>query len=118
LIVTAHKARFTEPLRLSSGAVLPEFEIAYETYGTLNAARSNAVLVCHALTGDQYLASPHPITGKPGWWERMVGPGKPIDTDRYYVVCLNNLGGCRGSTASTRNWPAASRRRSWPPTST
>jgi homoserine O-acetyltransferase/O-succinyltransferase len=60
--------------------------------------KSNAVLVCHALTGDQYLASPHPITGKPGWWERMVGPGKPIDTDRHFVICANVIGSCMGSS--------------------
>ena len=72
--------------------------IAYETYGAPNAERSNAILVCHALTGDQYLASPHPITGKPGWWDRMVGPGLPIDTDRYYVICANVIGSCMGST--------------------
>ena len=73
-------------------------EIAYETYGELNADKLNAVLVCHALTGDQYVASPHPITGKPGWWERMVGPGKPIDTDRFHVICANVIGSCMGST--------------------
>lgn len=73
-------------------------QIAYETYGTLAADKSNAVLVCHALTGDQYLASPHPITGKPGWWERMVGPGKPIDTDRHFVICANVIGSCMGSS--------------------
>ncbi len=72
--------------------------IAYETYGALNAARDNAILVCHALTGDQYLASAHPVTGKPGWWARMVGPGKPIDTDRFHVICANVIGSCMGST--------------------
>ncbi len=86
------------PLPLDSGQALDRVEIAYETYGTLNAARSNAILVCHALTGDQYLASTHPITGKPGWWERMVGPGKPIDTDRFHVICANVIGSCLGST--------------------
>ena len=73
-------------------------ELAFETYGELNADRSNAILLCHALTGDQYVASPHPITGKPGWWERMVGPGKPIDTDRFHVICANVIGSCMGST--------------------
>jgi homoserine O-acetyltransferase len=68
------------------------------TYGTLNAARSNAILICHALTGDQFVASRHPITGKPGWWDIMVGPGKPIDTDRFFVICTNVIGGCMGST--------------------
>jgi len=72
--------------------------LAFETYGELSAAKDNAVLVCHALTGDQFVASPHPITGKPGWWERMVGPGKPIDTRRFHVICANVIGSCMGST--------------------
>ncbi len=86
------------PLPLDGGGVLADAQIAYETYGTLNADRSNAILVCHALTGDQYIASPHPITGKPGWWERMVGPGLPIDSDRYFVICANVIGSCMGSS--------------------
>jgi homoserine O-acetyltransferase/O-succinyltransferase len=86
------------PLLLDSGKVLPGVELAYETYGTLAADRSNAILIFHALTGDQFVAKQHPITGKPGWWERMVGPGKPIDTDRYHVICANVVGGCMGST--------------------
>jgi homoserine O-acetyltransferase len=77
---------------------LPRVEIAYETYGTLAEDGSNAILLCHALTGDQYVASAHPLTGKPGWWERMVGPGKPIDTDRFHVICANVIGSCMGST--------------------
>lgn len=85
-------------LPLDSGQALSGVEIAYETYGELNADRSNAVLICHALTGDQYVASTHPMTGKPGWWERMVGPGKPIDTDRFHVICANVIGSCMGST--------------------
>jgi len=85
-------------LRLDSGAVLAPLEIAYKTYGRLNADKTNAVLVCHALTGDQHLASTHPITGKPGWWDRFVGPGKPLDTERYFVICTNVIGGCMGST--------------------
>jgi homoserine O-acetyltransferase len=87
-----------KPLRLDAGVELAPFQIAYKTYGTLNAARSNAVLVCHALTGDQHVASRHPVTGKPGWWEIMVGPGKPVDTERYFVICPNVVGGCMGST--------------------
>jgi homoserine O-acetyltransferase len=87
-----------QPLPLDSGEALENVEIAYETYGELNADTSNAVLICHALTGDQYVASEHPITGKPGWWERMVGPGKPIDTDRFHVICANVIGSCMGST--------------------
>ncbi|MBO9602144.1 MAG: homoserine O-acetyltransferase [Novosphingobium sp.] len=86
------------PLPLDSGQALDRVEIAYETYGTLNADGSNAILIFHALTGDQYVASQHPRTGKPGWWSRMVGPGKPIDTDRFHVVCANVIGGCLGST--------------------
>ena len=72
--------------------------VAYDTYGTLNADKSNAVLVCHALTADQFAARRHPVTDKPGWWEAIIGPGKPIDTDRFFVLCPNVLGGCMGST--------------------
>ncbi len=86
------------PLKLDSGIDLSPFQVAYKTYGQLNAARSNAVLICHALTGDQHVASVHPVTGKNGWWETMVGPGKPIDTERYFVVCSNVVGGCMGSS--------------------
>ena len=86
------------PLPLDSGQSLAPVEIAYESYGELNADKSNAVLVCHALTGDQFVASNHPITGKPGWWLRMVGPGKPIDTGRFHVICANVIGSCMGST--------------------
>ena len=87
-----------QPLPLDGGTSLHDVDIAYETYGELAGDRANAVLVCHALTGDQYLASTHPVTGKPGWWERMVGPGKPIDTDRFHVICANVIGSCLGST--------------------
>jgi homoserine O-acetyltransferase/O-succinyltransferase len=86
------------PLALDGGAALSPVEIAYETYGTLDASAGNAVLICHALTGDHHVASPHPRTGKPGWWDRMVGPGKPIDTERFLVVCANVLGSCMGSS--------------------
>ncbi|RUP07669.1 homoserine O-acetyltransferase [Hyphomicrobium sp.] len=86
------------PLRLACQQDLAPFSIAYETYGELNAAKSNAILICHALTADQYVASRHPITGKPGWWDNMVGPGKPIDTNRFFVICSNVVGGCMGST--------------------
>src|SRR5450759_1927764 len=72
-------ARFENGLQLDAGVTLAPLQIAYQTYGTLNAARSNAVMICHALTGDQHVANAHPVTGKPGWWEIMVGPGKPID---------------------------------------
>jgi homoserine O-acetyltransferase len=86
------------PLPLDSGQELAGVRLAYETYGELAADKANAILVFLALTGDQYLASTHPITGKPGWWDRMVGPGKPIDTSRFHVICANVIGGCMGST--------------------
>src|SRR3546814_11869923 len=80
------------------GRELPRPVLAYQTYGTLNADRSNAILVCHALTGDQFVVETHPISGKPGWWEMLVGAGKAIDTDRYFILCVNVIGGCMGST--------------------
>ena len=86
------------PFALEGGGLLREAVVAYETFGTLAPDGSNAVLVCHALTADQYLAEPHPLTGRAGWWQNIVGPGKPFDTDRYYVICTNVLGGCMGST--------------------
>jgi len=97
------------PLRLDGGASLSPVEVAYETYGTLDSQAGNAILVCHALTGDHHLASPHPRTGKPGWWQRMVGPGKPIDTDRFFVVCANVLGSCMGSSGPASINPATGR---------
>jgi homoserine O-acetyltransferase/O-succinyltransferase len=92
------RVTLAEPLMLDGGGTLAPLALAYETYGALNAERSNAILICHALTGDQHVASPHPITGKPGWWARMVGPGKPIDTDRFCVIAVNAIGGCMGSS--------------------
>ena len=86
------------PLPLDSGQVLDGVTVAYETYGELATDKGNAILVFHALTGDQHVASPHPITGKPGWWDRMIGPGKPIDTEHFHVICANVIGGCMGST--------------------
>jgi len=86
------------PLPLDCGVALAPFTVAYTTYGTLNADKSNAILVCHALTGDQFVAETHPITGKPGWWQTMVGPGLTLDTERYFIICANVLGGCMGST--------------------
>jgi homoserine O-acetyltransferase len=93
-------ARFgsDRPLQLDAGVALSPLTVAYQTYGTLNADKSNAVLVCHALTGDQHVANEHPITGKPGWWQNMVGPGRPIDTNRYFVISSNVVGGCMGTT--------------------
>ncbi|MGE3711656.1 MAG: homoserine O-acetyltransferase, partial [Hyphomicrobiaceae bacterium] len=99
----------SEPLRLDCEQDLAPFSIAYQTYGELNAQRSNAVLICHALTGDQHVANSHPTTGKPGWWETMVGPGKPIDTNRFFVICANVLGGCMGSTGPASTNPATGR---------
>jgi homoserine O-acetyltransferase/O-succinyltransferase len=101
-------ARFgrDQPLRLDAGIDLAPFQIAYQTYGTLNSERSNAVLICHALTGDQHVANVHPVTQKPGWWETMVGPGRPIDTERYFVICPNVLGACMGTTGPASTNPA------------
>ena len=87
-----------EPLALACGEALPQLEIAYQTYGALNAEKSNAVLICHGITGDQHAAGRHPITEKPGWWDRVVGEGKVLDPSRYFVICANVLGGCMGST--------------------
>jgi homoserine O-acetyltransferase len=86
------------PILLDCGVGLSPVTVAYQTYGRLNADRSNAILLCHALTGDHYVADPHPITGKPGWWIDLVGPGKVFDTDRYFLICSNVLGGCMGTT--------------------
>lgn len=87
-----------KPLVLDCGAVLSPFTVAFETSGTLNADKSNAILICHALTGDQYCTSDHPITGKAGWWSRIIGPGKLIDSDKYFIICTNVLGSCLGTT--------------------
>jgi homoserine O-acetyltransferase/O-succinyltransferase len=94
-----------KPLRLDAGIDLAPFQIAYQTYGTLNAERSNAVLICHALTGDQHVANQHPVTQKSGWWETMVGPGRPIDTERYFVICPNVVGACMGTTGPASTNP-------------
>lgn len=94
------------PLRLDSGAELASFPIAWQSYGTLNADRSNVVMICHALTGDQFVAEQHPVTARPGWWSAIVGPGKLIDTDRWYVLCVNVLGGCMGSAGPSEINPA------------
>lgn len=96
----------SQPLRLDSGAALAPLEIGYKTYGRLNADKTNAVLVCHALTGDQHLASTHPVTGKPGWWDRFVGPGLLLDPQRYFIICTNVIGGCMGSTGPASTDPA------------
>src|SRR5258706_5398592 len=97
------------PLGLDSGAEIKPLTVAWKTYGTLNAQKSNAFLLCHALTGDQYAAGTHPVTGKPGWWSSMVGPGLPIDTDRFFVICVNVVGGCMGSSGPHDTDPATGR---------
>jgi homoserine O-acetyltransferase/O-succinyltransferase len=94
------------PLKLDCGTAFGPVTIAYQTYGTLNDQRSNAILVCHAISGDQFVASRHPITGKAGWWEVMVGPGLPLDTERYFIICANVLGGCMGTTGPSEVDPA------------
>jgi homoserine O-acetyltransferase/O-succinyltransferase len=103
---TAGVAVLPAPLALDGGGVLAGVQIAYQTYGRLNADGSNAILICHALTGDQHVAGQNPVTGKPGWWSRAVGPGRPIDTDLYFIVCANILGGCMGSTGPSSPDPA------------
>jgi homoserine O-acetyltransferase len=100
------QVRLTEPLRLDGRATLGPMDIGYETYGTLDADRSNAILICHALTGDQYVASEHPVTRKPGWWWRMVGAGLPIDPARHFIVCANVIGSCMGSSGPASIDPA------------
>jgi homoserine O-acetyltransferase/O-succinyltransferase len=102
----ARQVMLSGPLRLDGGGSLAQVEIAYETYGTLNADKSNAILICHALTGDHHVASAHPITGKPGWWTRMVGAGKPIDPARHFILCINVLGSCMGSSGPASIDPA------------
>jgi len=101
-----HRLFVEAPLRLDCGVDFGPFTIAYQTYGTLNADRSNAIMVCHALTGDQYAADPHPITNHPGWWTTLIGPGGVLDTDRYFLICANVLGGCMGTTGPKETDPA------------
>ena len=98
-----------KPLVTDGGRVIAPLTIAYETYGALNEAKSNAILLCHALTGDQYAAGVHPVTGKPGWWEVLVGPGRPFDTDRFFVISSNVVGGCMGTTGPASINPATGR---------
>lgn len=95
----------SSPLQLSSGETLAPLAVAFESYGALNAERTNAVLVCHGLTTDQFVAGPNPVTGRPAWWPRIVGPGRPIDTNRFYVVCANVLGGAMGTTGPSSSAP-------------
>jgi homoserine O-acetyltransferase len=105
--VEAKRLSFDAPIHLAAGTSLPAWELAYETYGTLNAARSNAILICHALSGHHHVAGHYAADPKNvGWWDNMIGPGKPIDTDRFFVVGVNNLGGCHGSTGPSSTNPA------------
>ncbi len=106
-LVTPRSQRFDEPLTLASGRVLDSYELVYETYGELNRDHSNAVLVCHALSGDHHAAGYHSSEdSKAGWWDLYIGPGKPIDTEKFFVISLNNLGGCAGSTGPRSINPA------------
>ncbi|MHB8847780.1 MAG: homoserine O-succinyltransferase MetX [Burkholderiales bacterium] len=106
-IVTPRTAHFAAPLSLKSGAVLSAYHLIYETYGTLNADKNNAILVCHALSGNHHVAGLHTAADKnPGWWDNLIGPGKPIDTERFFVIGVNNLGGCHGSTGPASIDPA------------
>lgn len=106
-LVTPQTLQFSEPLALACGKTLPEYQLVIETYGELNATASNAVLICHALSGHHHAAGYHSSEDrKPGWWDSCIGPGKPIDTRKFFVVSLNNLGGCNGSTGPTNLNPA------------
>ena len=87
-----------KPLKLDSGKNLKNFKIAYQTYGKLNKKKNNAILICHALSGEQYAAGKNPLTKRPGWWSKAIGPNLPIDTNKFFVICSNVLGGCLGST--------------------
>jgi len=109
-IVKAQVAHFTEPLTLQSGAVLPQYHLAYETYGELNASKSNAVLICHALSGNHHVAGRYTPEDKyAGWWDNLIGPGKPLDTNKFFVIGLNNLGGCHGSSGPSSVNPLTDR---------
>ena len=106
-IVAAQIAHFSEPLSLKSGEILPEFHLVYETYGSLNVDKSNAVLICHALSGTHHVAGKYTEDDKyPGWWDNLVGPNKPLDTNKFFVIGVNNLGGCHGSSGAVSINPA------------
>jgi len=108
-LITTQYYRHSSPLVLESGETLSSVTIAYETYGKLNRGKSNAILVCHALSGDAHVAGFHEGDEKPGWWDAVIGPGKALDTDRYFVICTNVLGGCKGSTGPSSTNPATGR---------
>ena len=105
-LVTPQKFEFTEPLALACGRTLEQYQLMVETYGTLNEDKSNAILICHALSGHHHVAGYHEGETKPGWWDSAIGPGKPIDTNIFFVVGLNNLGGCHGSSGPNQPDPA------------
>lgn len=106
-IVAPQTAHFSDALTLKCGAVLPQYDLVYETYGTLNADKSNAVMICHALSGNHHLAGKYRAEDKyPGWWDNLIGPGRPLDTNRFFVIGLNNLGGCHGSSGPASINPA------------
>lgn len=110
-IVAPQTAHFNTPLTLKSGAVLPQFDLVYETYGTLNSDKSNAVLICHALSGTHHVAGKYHEDDKyPGWWDNLVGPNKPLDTNKFFVIGLNNLGGCHGSSGPISINPATNQK--------
>ena len=110
-IVAPQTAHFNSPLTLKSGAVLPQFDLVYETYGTLNADKSNAVLICHALSGTHHVAGKYSEADKyAGWWDNLVGPNKPLDTNKFFVIGVNNLGGCHGSTGPISINPATNQK--------
>jgi homoserine O-acetyltransferase/O-succinyltransferase len=109
-LVAAQSAHFDTPLTLKSGVVLPQYHLTYETYGELNANKSNAVLICHALSGNHHVAGKYKETDKaPGWWDNLVGPGRPLDTNKFFVIGVNNLGGCHGSSGPSNTNPATDR---------
>ena len=106
-IVAPQTAHFSEQLTLKSGDVLSQYHLVYETYGKLNADKSNAVMICHALSGNHHVAGQYTETDKnPGWWDNLIGPGKPLDTNKFFVIGLNNLGGCHGSSGPLSTNPA------------
>ncbi|HEY0563573.1 MAG TPA: homoserine O-acetyltransferase [Methylophilus sp.] len=109
-LVAPHSAHFNQPLTLKSGEVLPQFHLTYETYGELNADKSNAVLICHALSGNHHVAGKYKETDKTaGWWDNLIGPGKPLDTNKFFVIGVNNLGGCHGSSGPSSVNPLTDR---------
>ncbi len=109
-IVAAKTAHFDSPLTLQSGQTLPRFDLVYETYGTLNATKSNAVIVCHALSGNHHVAGKYSESDKnAGWWDNLIGPNKPLDTNKFFVIGLNNLGGCHGSSGPSSINPTSNK---------